>query len=109
MSNSDKDSDIQGYCDFCGRRITEDDSSYGDMKGHIFCKMSCLESFGKRNNYTCGYCNNHMCNYFSFQNFLNKTFYKIYVLSYHHKSYHLQLFFSHKNRNNPEYRSLCQN
>ena len=42
---SENEEDIQGYCDFCGEKIKEDDSSYGDNEGHIFCDYPCLERF----------------------------------------------------------------
>ena len=53
---SENEEDIQGYCDFCGEKIKEDDSSYGDNEGHIFCDYPCLERFKMGNKDTCAYC-----------------------------------------------------
>ena len=50
-------SDEESKCDFCGRKIGEDDSFYFDNKGHNFCDEPCLFRFQMGDNDKCANCN----------------------------------------------------
>ena len=50
-------SDGESKCDFCGSKIGEDDSSYGDNEGHIFCDEPCLVRFKMGDKDKCANCN----------------------------------------------------
>ena len=63
-------SDEESKCDFCRRKIGEDDSSYGNNKGHIFRDEPCLIRFQMGDKDKCATCNKKIFGVFYVQKIL---------------------------------------